>query len=139
MLTSRPASSHPVRNESKQILVELVQELLQGDVKLDWVAAVWAGVRGRGGATRSTAPCVGEERRAGLGHTLPAGSPIVGSRTSPVQSDDAVNIASVWGAAPLAATADICDAVKEVTSGVVSQPLHPDTGVSAVREEPSPC
>ena len=36
-------------------------------------------------------PCVGEERRAGLGQTLPAGSPIVGSRTSPVQIDDAVN------------------------------------------------
>ena len=36
-------------------------------------------------------PCVGEERRAGLGQALPTGSPIVGSRSSPVQSDDAVN------------------------------------------------
>ena len=32
-------------------------------------------------------PCVGEERRAGLGQTLPAGSPIVVSRVSPVQND----------------------------------------------------
>ena len=60
MLTSRPASSHPasshpVSNESKQSMVEIEQEQLQGDVKQDWVAAVWAWVRGRGGATRSTA------------------------------------------------------------------------------------
>ena len=36
-------------------------------------------------------PCVGEERRAGLGQTLSTGSPIVGSRVSHVQGD-ATNI-----------------------------------------------
>ena len=55
MLTSRSASSHWGSNESKQSMTEITQELLQRDVKLDWVAAVWAWVRGRGGATRSTA------------------------------------------------------------------------------------
>ena len=34
--TSRPASSHPVSDESKQSMVEIEQELLQWDVKLDW-------------------------------------------------------------------------------------------------------
>ena len=38
-----------------QSMVEIEQELLQRDVKLDWFAAVWAWVRGRGGATGSTA------------------------------------------------------------------------------------
>ena len=55
MPTSRPASSHPVSNESMQSMVEIEQGLLQRDVKLDWVAAVWAWVRGRGSASRSTA------------------------------------------------------------------------------------
>ena len=36
-------------------MMEIEHELLQEDVKLDWVAAVWAWVRGRGGATGSTA------------------------------------------------------------------------------------
>ena len=36
-------------------------------------------------------PCVEEGCRAGLGQTLPAGSPIVWSRTSPVLGADAVN------------------------------------------------
>ena len=43
------------RRTGKQSMVEIEQELLQEDVKLDWVAAVWAWVRRRGGATSSTA------------------------------------------------------------------------------------
>ena len=43
-------------------------------------------------------PCVGEERRACLGQTLPAGSPIAGFRVSPVQSDTGRLITSVQGA-----------------------------------------
>ena len=53
-LFSRPTSTDTVSNESKQNMVEIEQELLQRDVKLDFVAAVWAWVCGRGGAMRST-------------------------------------------------------------------------------------
>ena len=43
-------------------------------------------------------PCVGVERRASVGQTLPAGSPIVGSSLSPVQGDATNIITSVWEA-----------------------------------------
>ena len=65
----------------------------------------------------------------------PTRSPIVGSRVSYVQGDATNIIASVWGAVPLAATADICNTVKErflvqsVTCEIVFQPLHPVTCV----------
>ena len=47
--------------------------------------------------------CVGEERRAGLGQTLPTGFPIAGSRVSPVKGDATNTVASledtyVWNA-----------------------------------------
>ena len=37
-------ASHPVSDESKQSMVEIEREPLQGNVKLDSVAAVWAWV-----------------------------------------------------------------------------------------------
>ena len=60
-------------------------------------------------------------------------SPNSGVQVSHVQGDATNIITSVWGAVPLAATADICDAVKErflirsVTCEIVFQPLHPVT------------
>ena len=53
-------------------------------------------------------PCVGEERRAGLGQALPTGSQIVGPSVSHVQGGATNIITPVWGAVPLVATADVC-------------------------------
>ena len=50
-------------------------------------------------------PCVGEERRAGLGQALPTGSPIVGSRASPYRRYCG-QLTYLQGAVPLAATVD---------------------------------
>ena len=49
-------------------------------------------------------PCVGEERRAGLGQALPSGSPIVGSKACPYRRYCGQHTFA-QGAVPLAATA----------------------------------
>ena len=55
---------------------------------------------------RTKGPSGREERKQGLGQALPTGSPNVGFRESHVQFNATKIFTSVWGAVPLAATAD---------------------------------